>query len=103
MLFRSGGRAVPETPVAGAPPAGRFAVRVGGGHVDRRHQTGRSIGDGHTGEADADGQGDDRGQTTPEAVSRARRCSTALVWICDTRLSVTLSTEPISARVSPSS
>ena len=42
-------------------------------------------------------------QTTPDAVSRERRCSTALVWICDTRLSVTPSTDPISASVRPSS
>lgn len=42
-------------------------------------------------------------QATPAAVSRARRCSTALVWICDTRLSVTPSTVPISASVRLSS
>ncbi len=42
-------------------------------------------------------------QPTPAAVRRERRCSTDLVWICETRLSVTPSTVPISARVSPSS
>ena len=42
-------------------------------------------------------------QPTPAADSRDRRCSTDLVWIWDTRLSVTPRTCPISARVSPSS
>lgn len=42
-------------------------------------------------------------QATPVADSRARRCNTALVWICDTRLSVTPRIVPISARVKPSS
>ena len=43
------------------------------------------------------------GQATPAAASRDRRWSTDLVWICDTRLSVTPSTRPISASVRPSS
>ena len=34
----------------------------------------------------------------PAADMRDRRCSTDLVWICDTRLSVTPSTSPISAQ-----
>ena len=42
-------------------------------------------------------------QATPAAVNRDRRWSTDLVWICDTRLSVTPKTWPISASVSPSS
>ena len=45
----------------------------------------------------------DGAQAIPEADSRDRSCSTALVWICDTRLSVTPTTRPISASVRPSS
>jgi len=44
-----------------------------------------------------------RGQGIPAAVSRERSMITAFEWICDTRLSVTPSTDPISARVMPSS
>jgi hypothetical protein len=40
---------------------------------------------------------------TPAADMRARNMMIALEWICDTRLSVTPSTEPISAKVMPSS
>jgi hypothetical protein len=43
------------------------------------------------------------GQTAPAAAMRARRWMTDLVWIWDTRLSVTPSTCPISLRVRPSS
>ncbi len=44
-----------------------------------------------------------RRQVTPAALIRERRCSTDLVWICDTRLSVTPMTSPISESVRPSS
>jgi hypothetical protein len=43
------------------------------------------------------------GYATPAAFRRLRRWSTDLVWIWLTRDSVTPSTSPISARVSPSS
>ncbi len=42
-------------------------------------------------------------QPMPTAAIRDRRCSTDLVWICETRLSVTPSTSPISASVRLSS
>ncbi len=48
-------------------------------------------------------EGSTVGQPTPAADRRERRCSTDLVWICETRLSVTPRTWPISARVRPSS
>lgn len=42
-------------------------------------------------------------QESPAAANRERNMITAFEWICDTRLSVTPSTSPISARVMPSS
>lgn len=100
---RAGIGGVADPTVTGAPPTGGFSVRVGDRHVDRGHEAAGSDGGGSSGQRREHRRRSGTGQTTPEAVSRARRCSTALVWICETRLSVTPSTEPISASVRPSS